>query len=145
MSKCKPEKPNHQLNQQDMASVFRSGLFKGKVAIVTGGGTGIGKAITHELATLGCKVVIASRKLEVLQKCSDDLNKEFQEDLVHPIPCNIRKEDEVLLFYYDYCFQHNHAGCMHRCFSMFIYIVGKPLENHCGRWHVIHLSRNSNL
>jgi len=34
-------------------SVFRKGLFKGKSAIVTGGGTGIGKAITQELLYLG--------------------------------------------------------------------------------------------
>ena len=34
-------------------SVFRSGLFSGKVAIVTGGGTGIGKAIATELLHLG--------------------------------------------------------------------------------------------
>jgi peroxisomal trans-2-enoyl-CoA reductase len=34
-------------------SVFRKGLFKGKSAIVTGGGTGIGKAITQELLFLG--------------------------------------------------------------------------------------------
>lgn len=34
-------------------SVFKPGLFKGCVAIVTGGGTGIGRAITYELLTLG--------------------------------------------------------------------------------------------
>ena len=36
-----------------VSSVFRSGLFDGKVAIVTGGGTGIGLAITQELLYLG--------------------------------------------------------------------------------------------
>ena len=34
-------------------SVFRKGLFAGKTAIVTGGATGIGRAITEELASLG--------------------------------------------------------------------------------------------
>ena len=36
-----------------ISSVFRPGLFRGKNAIVTGGGTGIGKAITSELLYLG--------------------------------------------------------------------------------------------
>ncbi len=35
------------------SSVFKAGLFNSKVAIVTGGGTGIGKAITSELLQLG--------------------------------------------------------------------------------------------
>lgn len=44
--------------QADMAasSVFKAGLFNHKVAIVTGGGTGIGKAITSELLQLGMKL-----------------------------------------------------------------------------------------
>lgn len=39
-------------------SVFKPGLFKGCVAIVTGGGTGIGRAITYELLTLGMLNII---------------------------------------------------------------------------------------
>ena len=36
-----------------VSSVFRSGLFQDKAAIVTGGGTGIGRAIAQELLHLG--------------------------------------------------------------------------------------------
>ena len=42
-----------QKRKKIVMSVFRSGLFSGKVAIVTGGGTGIGKAIATELLYLG--------------------------------------------------------------------------------------------
>ena len=45
-------------------SVFRDGLLAGQVAIVTGGGTGIGLGISQLLAQLGAHVVVASRKRE---------------------------------------------------------------------------------
>lgn len=48
------------------ASVFRPGLFAGQTALVTGGGSGIGRCIAHELAALGALVVISGRKPEKL-------------------------------------------------------------------------------
>jgi citronellol/citronellal dehydrogenase len=43
-------------------SIFRPGLFADQVAIVTGGGTGIGLAVAQELLSLGARVAIGSRK-----------------------------------------------------------------------------------
>jgi peroxisomal 2,4-dienoyl-CoA reductase len=48
-------------------SVFRAGLLEGQVALVTGGGTGIGFGIAETLAELGAHVVLASRKAEPLE------------------------------------------------------------------------------
>ena len=45
-------------------SIFREGLFDGQVALITGGGSGIGRGIADMLAALGAHVVLASRKQE---------------------------------------------------------------------------------
>ncbi|KAI9014261.1 short-chain dehydrogenase/reductase SDR [Hyaloraphidium curvatum] len=55
------------------ASAFRPGLMDGHVVLVTGGGTGIGRTIAHELASLGATVVVAARRLEQLQKTQNEI------------------------------------------------------------------------
>lgn len=56
-------------------TVFRDGLLDGQVAIVTGGGTGIGRGISGMLATLGAHVVIASRKMEHLEQAVREITE----------------------------------------------------------------------
>lgn len=57
-------------------TVFREGLLDGQVAIVTGGGTGIGRGISGMLATLGAHVVIASRKMEHLEQAVREITED---------------------------------------------------------------------
>lgn len=50
--------------------IFRDGLLDGQVAVITGGGTGIGLGISELLAQLGAHVVLASRKAEHVEKAA---------------------------------------------------------------------------
>jgi len=75
------------------SSIFRAGLFDGRVGIVTGGGTGIGRCISHELASLGATVVLASRDIAKLEKTRDEIVADGGK--ADAIACNIRKEEDV--------------------------------------------------
>jgi citronellol/citronellal dehydrogenase len=55
------------------SAVFAEGLLDGQVALVTGGGTGLGRAAAIELAACGATVVIAGRREEVLAATATDI------------------------------------------------------------------------
>lgn len=77
----------------ELASIFRPGLFDGQVVFITGGGTGIGRAVARELASLGASVAICSRKMEHLEKTRAEI--EAAGGQVFARACNIRSEEEV--------------------------------------------------
>jgi citronellol/citronellal dehydrogenase len=74
-------------------SVFAPNLFAGKVAVVTGGGSGIGRCVAHELAALGAQVALVGRKLEKLQKVADEITADG--GTVSFQVCDIREEESV--------------------------------------------------
>ena len=55
------------------SQVFAPGLLSGQVALVTGGGTGLGKATALELARCGAAVTIAGRRAEVLEGAASEI------------------------------------------------------------------------
>ncbi len=74
-------------------SVFRDGLFNEQVMIVSGGGTGIGRCIAHELASLGATVVICSRKLLNVERTRDEIAAAGGKALA--LSCDIRNAEQV--------------------------------------------------
>ena len=82
----------------DAATIYRDGLFRDRVALVSGGGTGIGAAITEALARLGARVVIASRKRENVEPTARGLSRDLGAEVV-PVLCNIRERAQVEALY----------------------------------------------
>lgn len=74
-------------------SVFREDCFKGKVAIVTGGGSGIGRCSAHELASLGANIALVGRNEDKLLT----VQKEIADGGGHAecFVCDIRDEESV--------------------------------------------------
>lgn len=63
--------------------------FKGKVAFITGGGTGLGKGMTLALSSLGAECVIASRNIDVLKQTANEISAKTG-NKVHAVQCNVR-------------------------------------------------------
>jgi NAD(P)-dependent dehydrogenase (short-subunit alcohol dehydrogenase family) len=74
-------------------TALRPGTFEGQCVLVTGGGTGLGKAIAAEFARLGAAVVVASRKEEHLEAARAALADLGAGALA--VRCDIRSADDV--------------------------------------------------
>ncbi|KRC04327.1 2,4-dienoyl-CoA reductase [Hydrogenophaga sp. Root209] len=78
---------------QHYRSAFAPGLLHGRVILVTGGGSGIGRCTAHELASLGAHVVLIGRNLEKLQDTAGEIVADGGRASFHA--CDIRQEDAV--------------------------------------------------
>ena len=68
---------------------FRADLFAGKRALVTGGGTGLGRAVAHRIAQLGGRVVICGRREEIIQATAAEISAATGSE-VTSLRCDIR-------------------------------------------------------
>jgi len=75
------------------ATALHPGAFDGETVFVTGGGTGLGKAIASEFARLGANLVIASRKPEHLEAGNNAISSLGGEVLT--VACDIREPDSI--------------------------------------------------
>lgn len=74
--------------------MFRENALQGKIFVITGGGTGLGKAMTRYLMELGARTVITSRRKEVLEESAAELESETGEKCM-PLVCDVRDSEQV--------------------------------------------------
>ena len=76
------------------AKMLRDDALNGKVIVITGGGSGLGKAMTKYFMELGAKVAITSRDIEKLKTTSAELEAETGGTCL-PVQCDVRHYEEV--------------------------------------------------
>ena len=74
--------------------MLRDDALKGKTIVVTGGGSGLGKAMSRYFLELGANVAITSRNLEKLQTTAKELESETGGACL-PLQCDVRHYDQV--------------------------------------------------
>ena len=89
-------------------SILRDGIFAGEVHVVTGGGSGIGRCVAHELASLGAHVVIAGRKPDKLERVLAEISEDGGSAEAHAF--DIRDEEAVTTAIAAIVARH---GCIH--------------------------------
>jgi NAD(P)-dependent dehydrogenase (short-subunit alcohol dehydrogenase family) len=82
------------INPSAIGGMLRDDALKGKTIIITGGGTGLGKAMGTYFLQLGANLVITSRKLDVLQKTAAEMEAATGGKVL-AVACDVRNYEEV--------------------------------------------------
>ncbi len=78
----------------DVLRLFAPDLLVGQIAVVTGGGSGIGYAIARDLAACGADLAIASRDASRLEEAAEKITAQTGRPCL-PVKCNVREESNV--------------------------------------------------
>ncbi|MEH6304917.1 SDR family oxidoreductase [Olivibacter sp. CPCC 100613] len=79
---------------EKIQGALRDDALKGKTIVVTGGGTGLGKAMSTYFSTLGANVIIASRKQEVLDHTAKEIIDKTKGQVL-AIACDVRQSEDI--------------------------------------------------
>ncbi len=82
------------MSEKYKESMLNENALKDKVVVVTGGGTGLGKSMAKYFLEVGAKVVITSRKIDVLNGTANELSKLTGGEVL-PIECDVRKYEQI--------------------------------------------------
>jgi len=77
-----------------MEGMLKDDCLKGKNIIITGGGTGLGKAMGSYFLRLGANLVITSRKMDVLESSAKEMMDQFGGSVL-PVACDVRNYEQV--------------------------------------------------
>ncbi|MFZ0298396.1 MAG: SDR family NAD(P)-dependent oxidoreductase, partial [Candidatus Sulfotelmatobacter sp.] len=74
--------------------MFRDDLLRNKRILITGGGTGLGKAMAQRFLQLGATLYICGRREKVLEETAAELSNATRGP-IHALPCDVRNLDAV--------------------------------------------------
>ncbi len=81
-------------NTRHTQSMLPPESFRGQTIVVTGGGTGLGRSMSQYLLTLGAKVAICGRRLEVVERAAQEMAEKTGGEAL-ALKCDVRQSEEV--------------------------------------------------